>query len=344
MRLSIDHLGPGQRRLVFFMIIVGGIALLAAITLLLASFALNSGERAMAQSLMDTVTVREYAALPDDDAYPAAVAVAPDGAVYSGSFATGAIWRIDPDGTVTELPDTRDVIGAVSGLTVAPDGSLLVVDQVDADPRTAGGMIRRIDPAGAISPLIDMANEGGFVTPDDITLDAAGLIYVTDRGRNEVWRYAADGTAGAAWFVPPASPIEAVRGAVTGLAYDPTTDTILVTDPDINRVYRVGVADGAGEILYEHAAESVAPPGFDGVTVTPDGAVYIAALGQNGVVTLVDDTFEYLAGNFRGAVDVAFAAPDQIFVANFDQSSLVLPLVNPQLPFAIDVIDLNAAQ
>ena len=50
-----------------------------------------------------------------------------------------------------------------------------------------------------------------------------------------------------------------------------------------------------------------------------------------------------IAGHFRGASDVEFAAPNRLYVTNFDQSSIVLPIVRPQLPFAIDVIELSPA-
>lgn len=341
MRLSLAHLSLGQRRLVFVMLMIGGVMLLVALTLLLISFSSGAAGRVMSLGLIDGVTAREFAALPDDDAYPAAVAAAPDGMLYTGSYASGAVWRIAPDGAVEELPDTRAMIGSVAGLAGAPDGALYVVDQLDADPRTGGSVVLRIAPDGTIAPFADLASQGGFVTADDIALDAQGRVYVTDRGSNQVWRFEADGSNETAWYAAPESDVADVRGALTGIAYDALNDDLLITDPDLNRIYRVAVESGVGEIIYQHDPQGTKPPGFDGVTAAADGTIYAAALGQNGIVRLVDGTIEYIAGNYRGASDVEFAAPDRLYVTNFDQTSLVVPWNRPQLPFAIDVLELS---
>ena len=235
---------------------------------------------------------------------------------------------------MTEIPGTRDAIGSAMGLTVAPDGALLVVDQLDTDPRTSGGKLVRVA-AGAITTFAEM----GFVAPNDVTVDAIGQVYVSDSGANEVWRFAADGANGAIWWDSPA-PDSPKRPAVTGLAYDPVSDAIIITDPEVNDIYRVTVADAATEVVYHHG-ERANPPGFDGVTVTPEGVIYVASLGQNGIAQVNDGKLDYIAGLFRGASDVEYAAPNRLYVSNFDQSSIVIPLVHPELPFALDVIELQ---
>lgn len=324
-----------QRRLVFFLIFGGGLVALVAVTLLLITNSLNSSKRQLSVSLLPDITVRQFAALPDDNSYPAAVAAAPDGTVYTGSYGSGTVWSITPDGTVTEVPGTRDGIGAAMGLAVAPDGSLLVVDQLDTDPRTSGGKLVRVAD-GAVTTFA----ERGFVAPNDVTIDAAGRVYVSDSGANEVWRFDADGGNGAVWWEAPATEGKSPRPALTGLAYDPVRDAIIVTDPEVNDIYSIGVADAQAEVIYHHG-DRENPPGFDGATVTPDGTLYVAALGQNGIARVDDGKLDYIAGLFRGSSDVAFAAPNLLYVTNFDQSSIVIPLVHPELPFALDVIELG---
>lgn len=333
---SMQRFTVWQRRLIFFLIFGGILVALIALTLLLVTNSLNSSKRVMSVALVADVTVRQFATLPDDNSYPAAVAVAPDGTVYTGSFASGAIWAMTPDGTVTEVPGTRDGIGAAMGLTVAPDGALLVVDQLDTDPRTSGGKLLRVAD-GAVTTFA----EKGFVAPNDVTVDAAGQVYVSDSGTNEIWRFDADGANGAVWWDSPA-PASPKRPAVTGLAYDPVRAAILITDPEVNEIYRVTTADAATEVIYRHG-DRANLPGFDGVTVTPDGTIYVAALGQNGIARLDGDQLDYIAGLFRGASDVAYAAPNRLYVTNFDQSSIVIPLLHPELPFALDVIELSGA-
>lgn len=313
---------------------------LILITLLLAGQALNSSPRVLSTALVPDVTVRQFASLPDNDAYPAAVATAPDGTVYTGSYATGAVWAVDPSGSVRELPNTRDTIGAVTGLAIAPDGGILVVDQNDTDPRSPGGLIQRIALDGTVSAYADIVS--GFITPNDIVFDASGAFYVSDPGRNEVWRFVVDedGTPqGEVWWVPPIDE-SGTRNAVTGLAYDPIRDAIIVTDPETNKIYGVSIADGSAETIYRHG-ERANPPGFDGATVAPDGTLYVAALGQNGIAIVENGDLDYIAGLFRGASDVEYAAADRLYVTNFDQSSLIIPLLQPQLPFTLDVIELS---
>jgi sugar lactone lactonase YvrE len=339
---ALQKLPVGQRRIVFVLLILGGILLIGAITLLL--FRLTSG-RTQSVALVSEVTIREFVTLPDNDAFPATVAAAPDGMVYTGSFATGAVWVITPEGVVSEIPNTRATIGGVSGIAVAPGGAILILDQGDTDPRTSGGAIWQLDPQGSVTPYGDIADERGFVAPNDIVFDSNGAYYITDSGRNEVWRFTVnegETSIGALWWSPP-TPTSG-RSSITGLAFDPVNHAILVTDPETNMIYRVPIIEEAAgdfEIIYQHG-ERPDPPGFDGLTVTPDGVIYVAAFGQNGIARLdvENNALDYIAGLFRGSSDVEFSAPNLLYVPNFDQTSLVIPFTAPALPFGIDVITL----
>lgn len=336
---GIQYLGRGQRIVIFILLMVGGLALIAGVTLLLIVSSIQAEGRRRAVPLLEGVSVRELAALPDGDSFPAAVAVAPDGRVVTGSYVTGALWLVGADGQVTEIPGSREAIGSVAGLAFAPDGALYIVDQLDADPRTSGGLVQRLAPDGSISRFAQINDGRGFVTPDDVALDAAGRVYVSDRGRDEIWRFAPDGAGQAWWTPPPQDGIESYEP--TGLAYAAAADALIITDGLNNIIYRVAVADGATTTLYQHGARPD-PPGFDGVTLAPDGTLYVAATGQNGVARLDGAELVYVAGLFRGASDVDFSAPNRLIVTNFDSFSLVVPAVQPRLPFALDVVELSA--
>jgi sugar lactone lactonase YvrE len=335
---NIQRLPYGQRLAIFILFFGGGLLLIVILAILLFRNALQqTGARSTAVALLDTVSVREFAVLPGDDAFPAAVTAAPDGRIYTGSFKTGVLWVIDESGTVTEIPGSRDQIGAVAGLTVAPDGTVYIVDQNDADPSTHGGNLKRLRPDGVIVDFVSIPDNTGFVTPDDVALDSQGYVYVSDRGRDEVWRFNPDGSGGVLWWTPPV--LEGVeRYEPTGLAYDATQDAILITDGTNNTLYRVSVGNPAAtELLYQHGARPNLP-GFDGLTVTPDGTVYIAALGQVGIARLDGDNLTYIAGLFRGPSDVD-SINDRLIVTNWDQYSLANSSVQPHLPFALDVIE-----
>ncbi len=343
---NIQTLSLPQRRFVFFVIFGGGLLGFVGVAVLLINSALNTGQRVQSIALDPAVSAAQYAALPDDNAYPPALAALPDNTIITGSYSSGAVYAISPMGHVSELTGTRDAIGAFTGVAVMPDGaSVLVIDQNDTDPRTGGGKLWRVPVvSGEITEFPTSIDATGWVAPNDLTFDSTGRLYVTDPGRNEVWRFDADGTNGTIWFVPPPPAADAVnqRRAVTGIAYDAFTDSILVTDPEQNVIYRVSVNDGSYSTIYEHGTRPN-PPGFDGLTVTPDGTIYVAALGQNGIARVDEANNElvYIAGLFRGASDVEYGEPSLLYVTNFDQASIVLPFVAPQLPFALDVIDLN---
>ena len=337
---NIQRLGRGQRILIFFLIFGGILALLIAITLFLIVGSINAEPRGNAVALSANVTVSEYAVLPGSEAYPAAVAVAPDDRVYTGSYKTGTLWVIGTDGQANEVPGSTDAIGSVAGLAFSTDGSLYIVDQKDADPRTSGGQIQRMTADGTISVFATQPDERGFIAVDDIAVDGENNVYVSDRGRDEVWRFQPDGT-GELWWTPPA--LDGVKSyEPTGLAYDATKQAIIITDGLANTIYSVALADKSSTLLYQHGDRPNAP-GFDGVTVLADGTIYAAALEQNGIVRVADGQIDYIAGLFRGASDVD-AAPDgtRLYVTNFDSFSLAVPGTSPHLPFALDMIRLSA--
>src|SRR5690606_5137343 len=98
----IQYLGQGQRILIFALVIVGGILLLAGITVFLILLSVNSTPRPMLVTLQDHVTVAEFATLPDEDAFLSTAAAA-GGTIYTGSYATGTVWAISESGEVREL-------------------------------------------------------------------------------------------------------------------------------------------------------------------------------------------------------------------------------------------------
>jgi streptogramin lyase len=311
---------------------------------LLSFNSLNSSARSQPVGLLPGVSVSAFAALPDNDAYPPTVAVAADGTVYNGSFASGTVWAISPDGAqVIEVPGTRDAVGAVSALAPLPDGSLLVLDVNDSDPRTAGGRIVRVQSGEATAYAVP-PDDRGFVSPNDMVVTPDSALYVTDGGRNEVWRFqpAADGSleSGVWWVAPAPDNPDQPRASLTGIAWDPSRAALVITDPETNTIYRVALADGATEIVYQHGNRPFAP-GFDGATVLPDGTLFVAALGQNGIARVDGNELLYVAGLFRGASDVKRGADGRLIVPNFDQSALVIPMVQPQLPFTIDAVELG---
>lgn len=333
---------PRLKALIYIVVtVIIGIAIVVGATL----WVIGSAPRTQAISLIEGMTVGEYITLPDDDAYPASLAVASDGTLYTGSYKSGAVWSISADGFISELPQTRDKIGSVSALDIAPDGSLVILDRI-VPLDTEGAILWRYQNE-ELSSIVELPNNPnyGVVLPDDIAIDATGRIYVSDRGPDRVWRFSADGLNEGVWW----SDLQAgdAKVATTGLAYDAQNDAILITDGERDIIFRVTASSvDATESAKASTQLFMRDPqmgnlGLDGITVAPDGTIYISALSTNHVAKLENGELLFIAQDFRGSSDVTYDVnKDVLYVSNWNQFSLGFG-TRPQLPFALDIIDLS---
>ena len=331
---------PRLRALLFLLL---SLAFGAVLIIAMTWFVIGSPPRSQAVAIADGIKVAEFATLPDDDAYPAALAIDADGILYTGSYQTGALWSITSDGAVREIPGSRERIGAVSALDVAPDGALYILDRV-APLNAEGAVVWRLA-GGELASLFEISSEAFFggVLPDDIAIDSESRIYISDR-LGHVLRYGQNGEPlgerGEAywWHAPCRDDCE-----ITGIAYDRANEALLIADPAAEAIYRVAIADAPGDMsTLLHGAEQKNDYGLDGVTVTPSGDIYLALLNWNRVARVEDGTPVMLAKDFRGASDIAFdGARSRLYVTNWNQFSLAFG-TRPQLPFALDVVDLAA--
>jgi sugar lactone lactonase YvrE len=346
------------RVLVFALLVVGIVATLFFLTAFLYFQNIRAILRTIPAAIPDTgVSVSEFVQFNAADGYPATVAVAQDGTLYSASYVTGAVWRIAADGTIQTIPNTEEQIGSVNGLTVDSTGTVYVLDRLDP-LLLNGAVIWRIQ-GNTLEQVISIPPQGrrfvGFA--NDIAVDAAGNLYVADvlyaPGIGRVLRISqATGEIDEWWQMPDASTTN--PSAPAGLAYDGSTNTLLVTDAARDAIYRISLteADPAAETLYQFSGAEDEQPGLNGITVTNEGVIYVAAVGLNRVARLDAGNLVYLAAGFRGGSDVAYdAVGHRLFVNNWDQRWL-LPVdflflsqqFEARLPFSIDVIDLNIAQ
>lgn len=339
----IQQLGRGQRIVVFFSIFIGGLMLLVALTFFLISFSVNSTPRQIAQGVVEGVTVREFAILPDDDAYPSTIAVSNDGIVYTGSYRSGVVWAISPNGEVRELPETRQLIASVTGIAVTDDGTLYILDRTNPNPAAKGGMIWRILPNETprqFGTIFD--GQEGFIAPHGLAWADDGVLYVTDRGRREIWRFDAEGDGEFWWRVPNSDP-QSMVVLPTSLAYDASTDTLVVvaTGDGFDNLYRVSRAGETIETTYRYSGAASQAPGFDGISISPEGRIFLANASQGAIseFEFASNNYRILAQGFRGSNALAYH-DGKIYVNNFDQVGLVNPLVQPRLPFAIDEVTL----
>jgi sugar lactone lactonase YvrE len=258
------------------------------------------------------------------------VAAASDGTVYVA--ADGRIRKITPDGTMTTVagaegeasfepggdgvPAVGEPLGGVGSIALAPDGNLVVSEQV--------GQIRRVTPAGLIELVAGTgeydeaagsgdggpATAGALADNAGVTVGPDGTIYIAENSR--VRRVTPDGLIDTIAGRDPQScpPAEGDTGrAVDARVCIPAAVAVgpdgTVYVGDGNEVYRIGP-----EGSFEHVAGQPDGAGFSGdggpaadatlqlvtdLAVAPDGTLYILdscnhrvrRVGADGVITTV---------------------------------------------------------
>lgn len=334
------------RIIVFVLLVLSVIGIMLGVTLIVTWYSINGTPRTTAVAMQDTVTVREFVQFPDEDAYTAALTIAPDGTLYTASYVSGVVWQVTPEGTIMELPGTREAIGAVTGLDMAPDGTLYILDRLKP-LETAGAVVWQIAPDNTLEKIFEV-DETTLQLPYDIAA-VDGYLFISDAVSRSIWRYHLTTKTGAVWWQLPADSLP------TRITFNPQNQTLLVADTSKNALYAVPMnAEAPAEsrsILYEYAGSEQEAPGFDGLAVGAENSIYVAALGLNRVAEINPQTGEldYLAGAFRGSSDIAYdAARHRLYVTNWEQRSLLPETffiiqidVQPHLPFAIDVLEWN---
>jgi sugar lactone lactonase YvrE len=115
----------------------------------------------------------------------------------------GALYRLDPDGTITEV---LDGVTESNGLGWSLDGgTFYFVDSGEREPRIR---VFEYDPAtGELGPSRDLVRfPAGGPVPDGLIVDAEGTLWVAIWGAGQVHRYAPDGELLAVLPVPASQP------------------------------------------------------------------------------------------------------------------------------------------
>ena len=347
---------PGPARVAIYF---GGILLILAVVMAITVFVFivtaTNQPRTQAAVAPGVGSITEYVQLPDDDAYPSTLAIAADGTLYTASYKTGTIWAITPDGTINEVPNTREQLGATISLAIGPDGNLYALDHTDPID-IEGGILWHVTPQGDIHNSLvlaetDQTNVRFF---DDLAVDGDGHVYISERVQDGIWRWEPETNNIVLWWHQENASDDDLPPSPGGLAYDVSTDSILVADATLHTITRIPAHSESpqteAEVIYHYNGTVKFAPGFDGLTVTPDGKIYMAALGQNALATLEGSEMVILAQGFRGSSDVAYDPQrNDLYVNNWDQSYLqpqniflfLYMDIPPRLPFAIDRIELG---
>ncbi|MDO9712702.1 SMP-30/gluconolactonase/LRE family protein [Paracraurococcus lichenis] len=144
--------------------------------------------------------------------------------------ATGGLFRIDPDGTVTRWAEG---VGITNALAFSPDGKRLTF----ADSEANRIDIFDVDPASGTLANRRRFVEGGPGVPDGGTMDAEGCLWNARFGASRLIRYRPDGSVEREVPLPCAQPTSCVFGG-------PDLRTLYITSARVGMA-QPGPADGA---------------------------------------------------------------------------------------------------
>lgn len=220
--------------------------------------------------------------------FPEGIVIDDDGTAYFTLVAAGEIRQLDPDGTVTTLASIplRLFEEFLIGLAFDPsgDGLFATVGVPAGDTSNAG--VWKIGFDGKTRHWATVP-EGAF--PDELTLGPDGALYLSDLN-GAIWRIDDDGTT-TEWIrhdllVGESQPdlVPFPIGA-NGLVFNPDGDTLYVTNTTRATVLAIPYRDGQPGTPAVHA-EGPELHGGNGVTIAPDGVVYVANSFSDTVVTV----------------------------------------------------------
>lgn len=195
------------------------------------------------------------------------VAVAPDGSVYTGTWADGRLHRTAPDGTTTVVLDTESA--GVQAVAADAKGTIYAAT-------VPGGAIYRVLPGGASDKLCELGVQNVWA----LAVTGDGSLWAATGPGGQLFRITSDGRASAAFT--------AADRHITCLAVGPQ-DTIYLGTSPLGKVYAV-YPDGSARALVEldkAAVQSIAVDanGIVYLGTSPDGRVL--RVNQSGAIDQV---------------------------------------------------------
>jgi gluconolactonase len=256
--------------------------------------------------------------IADIDAHEGPVYVADEHALYFTTLPRDlfvAIKRLSlSDGTVEVL---REEANMANGMTLAPDGRLLVCEQGTPVTRARISAVDRF--TGEAEALLDAPAGLPLNSPNDIVVKRDGTIWFTDPSYGFLQGFRPRPSHGDfVWRFDPETGRAAVVASdfdkPNGLAFSPNESVLYIGDSGANhepgsfdpqRPHHIRAFDVVGSRLVNDRLFAVTTPGFpDGIKVDADGRVYASSFAG---VQIFDATGELVDQiDLPGAVNFTF--------------------------------------
>lgn len=235
---------------------------------------------------------------------PADLAVDVSGNVYVADTQNDRVRKITPAGIVTTLAGSGTDgyadgnsaaarFGGITGITVDSYGNVYVAD-------SSNNRIRKIFPTGVVSTVAGSGVAGYaegsgatavFNSPNDVTVDSSGNLYVSDTGNNRIRRISPTGTVTTLAGSGIAGTSDGVGTAANfntpaGIAVSPT-GIVFVNDLATHRIRKItpsGVVStyaGSGAIGHDDGRGQYASFQFnEGMALDASGNLYVTDYGN----------------------------------------------------------------
>jgi gluconolactonase len=216
----------------------------------------------------------------------------------------------------------RDSANAANGMTLAPDGRLLVCEQGTlAEPARISLVDRQ---SGEAECVVDAAASLPLNSPNDVVVKRDGTIWFTDPSYGYLQGFRPEPADGdrVYRYDPRSSRITVVASDLdkpNGLAFSPDEHVLYIGDSGANqdpgsfdprRPHHVSAFDVVGAGLANGRLFSVTTPGFpDGIKVDSAGRVYVSSFSGLQVFDLAADLIGEI--HLPGAVNFTFGGPDR---------------------------------
>jgi len=231
----------------------------------------------------------------------------------------GLRFPASPDGVTVLRPQAN----AANGMTLAPDGSLLVCEQGSwYQPARISRVDRR---TGVAVTVVDRWGTARLSSPNDVVVHRDGSVWFTDPSYGHLQGFRPRPTLPDAVyrFTPTTGALAVVDASFdkpNGVAFSPDCSVLYVTDSGANhepgsyepsRPHHVVALDLAedGQVLARRPFAEISPGFPDGITTDVAGRVYVSCF--SGVQVFTADGRPLGQIDLPGAVTFTFGGPDR---------------------------------